>query len=160
MLSFLYLHHNKIEELPRGLVDGLTRVKSLALQNNLIHTLPSEFFRAMDSVVGIDVSSNNISGTISAGTFANPSLRYVSLAHNTIRHVEAGAFNELLDNVWLTGNNMTCPSLADVEDARCTEEGVCDAVAGVANLGNGICEVLWDPGHMTAGCLWDGGDCK
>lgn len=160
------LDRNKIAELPPGLFDALGRLRSLDLHGNRLRHLPSETFRGLQRVTGIDVSANNISHPgIGAGTFANPDLAFVSLAHNpTLRSVEAGAFGESLEHVWLTGSNLTCARLAGADGALppgagCADEGVCGAVWGVSSHGNGVCDEKWDPRYNTAECLWDGGDC-
>ena len=95
----------------------------------------------------------------------NPDLAFVSLAQNpTLGSVEAGAFGESLEHVWLTGSNLTCAQLAGTDgalpqEAGCADEGVCGAVWGVAVVGDGICNEGTDRRYNTAGCLWDGGDC-
>ena len=165
-LEYLFMSHNRLEELPPGLFDALGRLRGLDLRSNRLRHLPSETFRGLQRVTGIDVSANNISHPgIGAGTFANPDLAFVSLAHNpTLRSVEAGAFGESLEHVWLTGSNLTCARLAGADGALpsgagCADEGVCGAVWGVAPLGNGFCDEKFDPRYNTAECLWDGGDC-
>ena len=52
---------------------------------------PSETSSGLHSIIGIGVSVSNISHPAGAGTFANPELAFVSLAHNPIRSAEAGA---------------------------------------------------------------------
>ena len=165
-LKNLLMGHNRLEELPPGLFDALGRLRSLDLRGNRLRHLPSETFRGLQRVTAIDVSANNISHPgIGAGTFANPDLAFVSLAHNpTLRSVEAGAFGESLEHVWLTGSNLTCAWLAGADgalprEAGCADEGVCGAVFGVSVLGGGLCDEKWDLRYNTAECLWDGGDC-
>ena len=82
-LENLLMGHNRLEELPQGLFDALGRLGSLDLRGNRLRHLPSATFRGLQRVTGIDVSANNISHPgIGAGTFANPDLAFVSLAHN------------------------------------------------------------------------------
>ena len=159
--------HNRLEELPPGLFDALGRLRGLDLHGNRLRHLPSETFRGLQRVTGIDVSANNISHPgIGAGTFANPDLAFVSLAHNpTLRSVEAGAFGESLEHVWLTGSNLTCAGLASAagalpSGAGCTDEGTCVSMWGLSDIGNGICDDFDDPLANSAECLWDGGDCE
>ena len=160
------MDHNRLAELPPGLFDNLRKLRGLALQNNDIRSLPSETFRGLKHVVSIDLASNNISHPISAGTFTNSDLRFVSLAHNpNIRSVEAGAFGGSFENVWLTGCNLTCAGLARKDGvlprgAGCIDQEVCGANRGVAPLGSGRCSESDDPLYNTAECLWDGGDCE
>ena len=110
-----------------------------------------------------DLSSNNVSHLIRAGTFSsNPNLRFVSLAHNAIRSVETGAFGKSLEHVWLTGNSLTCAELGGLipSGAGCTDESDCGAMNGVVDFGDGVCHGELDPPIDTAACLWDGGDCS
>ena len=78
--------------------------------------------------------------------------------------MEAGAFGESLEHVWLTGSNLTCARLAGVSGvlpsmAGCTDEGVCGGVGGVSLLRIGVCYERVDPQYNTAECLWGGGGC-
>ena len=162
-LVTLSLNHNQLTEIPTGLFNRLTSLRGLSVHNNRIINITSETFRGLKLATGIDVSSNNISHPTRAGTFANPDLAYVSLAHNAIGSVEAGAFGMSLEHVWLTGSELGCTDLADSgalpSGADCTDEGVCGSDFGVSALGNGYCDD-WDPLYNTAGCLFDGGDCE
>jgi hypothetical protein len=159
------LDHNRLVDLPPGVFDALDDLWGLELGHNQIQSIPSTTFRGLKGVVNIDISANNVSHPIEVGTFANPNLRFVSLAHNAIRSVEAGAFGKSLEHVWLTGNNLTCVGLAGVDgalpsDAGCTDEGTCDALFGIAYFGDESCDVHVDPRYNTAECMWDGGDCE
>jgi len=167
-LQFLFLGHNNVAELPAGVFDRLKHLEGLALNDNRIDTLPPEIFRGLKRAVAIDISSNNIS-RIDAGTFAvrtNPNLAYVSLAHNAIRSAELeGSFSNALEHLWLTGSNLTCAELAGAEGllprgADCTQEVACGGMWGVAPLGNGICDAVFDSQYDTQECLWDAGDCE
>ena len=162
-LTYLVMSHNRLEELPPGLFDALSRLSFLDLHSNRLLHLPSDTFNGLKSATGIDVSANNISHPIGAGTFALPDLAFVSLAHNPIQSMEAGAFDGSLEHAWLTGSNLTCAGLARAgglpSGAGCTDEGVCGAVFAVAPIGNGVCDERADPQYNTAECLWDGGDC-
>ena len=73
----------------------------------------------------------------------------------------------------MTGSNLTCAQLADVDGggvlrsrAGCPDEGVCDAELGVALLGNEVCDESWvsrgtrGTTDNTAECSWDGGGCE
>ena len=164
-LRFLFMSHNRLEELPSGLFDNLDDLLGVGLHNNRLQNLPSDTFHGLHRAIGIDVAGNNISGTIGAGTFTNPDLAFVSLAYNPVRSAEAGAFSEALEQVWLTGSNLTCARLAGVDralpsEAGCIEGEVCDAGFGVALFRNDVCNSAWDERYNTAVCLWDGGDCK
>ena len=163
-LHSLYLDHNQLSVLPPGLFDSLAELRSLGLRNNRLRSLPSETFCGLTELTSVDLSSNNISHFIRAGTFANPDLRFVSLANNAVPYVEAGAFGKSLEHVWLTGNNLTCTGLVGVDGALprgagCTDGGICGAIYGVASIGNGRCTANSDPLYSTVECLWDGGDC-
>ena len=95
-----------------------------------------------------------------------PSLPSVSLTSARIAplSVEAGAFGEPLEHVWVTGNaNATCEGMerdgALPSGAGCTDDGVCHSLLGTAAIGNGVCSDVIDPQGNSAECLWDGGDC-
>ena len=129
-----------------------------------MNTLPSGMFHGLHHINALDLSANNISHTIGAGSFANPDLAYVSLAYNKIEQVEPGAFGKSLDFVWLTGNNLTCVRLAGEEGALpsgaiCEDEGVCGGKRGLAPLRTGVCSETMDRRYNTEECRWDGGDC-
>lgn len=89
----------------------------------------------------------------------------MSLAYNHIWMAEAGAFGKSLEHIWLTGNNLTCSVIEGVDGALpsgagCTDEGECSARGGVSWIGDGFCDEPFDSRYNTAGCLWDGGDCR
>ena len=153
MLRFLTLDHNRLAELPSFY--NLRELTALALQNNNIHSLPSETFRGLKRTVSIDVSSNNISLPIEAGVLP-PRLQYLSLATNDIDYVEPGAFGKGLAHVWVSGTNVSCAQLeGDVlpQGAGCTDRGVCGAETGVTWMGNGICNAGYEPALDTEKCL-------
>ena len=164
-LGFFDMGNNRFEELNPGVFDSLESLQGLDLHNNHLQRIPNGAFHVLESVISIDISANNISHSIGEGTFANPDLAFVSLAHNAIRSIEAGAFGKSLEHVWLTGTNLTCAGLAGEDGALpsgagCTDEGVCSAMWGVAALGDGWCDDAWEPLYNTAECQWDSGDCK
>ena len=160
---YVFLSHNKIQELPPGLFEKTLLISDLDAHGNQLQTIPTDL-HGMKELRSVDLSFNNISHPIGSDTFSNSKLRFVSLAHNRITRVKPSAFGKSLEHAWLTGNNVTCAELerngALPDGAGCSDDAVCQAREGLTWLGNGFCDGWWDELVDTAACLWDGGDCE
>ena len=78
-----------------------------------------------------------------------------------MRQLDEGAFDRLprLENFFMGGNEVNCSSVqASLPNGvRCIEAHC--GVELLFYLGDGDCDVDFDPEYGKSRCAWDGGDC-
>lgn len=105
----LNLNGNQLSIVPEA-ISSLRGLNTLDLGQNIITSLENMPVKGLESLYGLRVAENKVTGNISKNTFQNlPSLKVLNLAKNGITHIEAGAFrtNSKLHAVRLDGNHLT-----------------------------------------------------
>ncbi|XP_058259834.1 toll-like receptor 5 [Hemibagrus wyckioides] len=117
-VQFLDLHMTDLQTLwLQGkclhMFDHLHQLRTLLLQQNLIHSLPKDIFKGLSSLNTLDLSVNSL--TYISNNIFPKSLRTLKLAHNHLGSVDPRAF-DTLTTLDLLGNRFLCDcSLRDLQ---------------------------------------------
>ena len=107
-LTILCLKNSKIEQIKKGLFDGLTKIKFLNLTDCGISSIDDFCFSDLCSLTDLFLSDNNFE-TINKNLFVGLiNLRVLHLCECNIRNIENNSFLELgkLDTLNLSHNNL------------------------------------------------------
>ncbi len=97
-----------IEEIHENTFNGLSNLKSLKFQRNLIDKINSNLFRGLFNLMSIDFSENQTE-VIHKDTFSGLiNLKNVNFSGNKIKEINQNVFNELthLENINFSGNKI------------------------------------------------------
>ena len=153
---------------------------SLDLANNHMNALSASMFESAKNLMTLDLSHNNIStideiprklqtlalrgnrlARMRSEVLSGGHLRNLLLDDNGMRQLDEGAFDRLprLENLFMGGNEVNCSSVqvSLPNGARCIEAHC--GVELLFYLGDGDCDVDFDPEYGKSRCAWDGGDC-
>lgn len=107
-VTALYLNGNKIKEIPKGVFDNLTNLKTLYLDGNGINILPNGVFKNLKNIEEIGLSTNKIK-EIQEDTFKGlDKLTSIGITNNELKKLPDNIFKNLnsLKGLYLYENNL------------------------------------------------------
>jgi len=94
-LQVLRLNNNKISNLPKGVFDGLSTLRTLHLDTNLISSLLPKTFSSMVNLQHLDMSGNKLTKVSSKAFKGLRNLVMLSLGGNQLKTIPSGLFKDL-----------------------------------------------------------------
>lgn len=116
-LSYLGLDWNRLSGTFPKEASRMTNLKYLNLAHNFIHgALPAEVTTLIGQLIAVDVSGNQLSGTIPTAIGNSMTLSYLSMANNAFTGLIPKSFGDMpaLETLDLSGNNLTGPIPAEI----------------------------------------------
>ena len=102
-------YYGKLKELPGGVFDGLTNLKSLSLRDNGLTALPNGVFNGLSNLEYLNLAVNDLTA-LPDGVFDGlANLESLSVGNNDLTSLPDGVFDGLtnLDKLWLYRNALT-----------------------------------------------------
>ncbi|CAH6778969.1 toll-like receptor 11 [Phodopus roborovskii] len=119
-LRALDLGKNQIQNiLENGDIPSYKALEFLGLHDNHLQSLPIRFLRTLPQLQKLNLSMNKLGPTleIPEGVFST-NLRVLDLSHNQLCDVPHGAFLPQLQELWLSGNNISSLSNVSMQGLR------------------------------------------
>ncbi|XP_006991042.4 toll-like receptor 11 [Peromyscus maniculatus bairdii] len=119
-LRALDLGKNQIQNiLENGDIPSYKALEFLNLHDNYLQSLPIRFLRTLPQLQRLNLSMNKLGPTLELpeGVFS-ANLRVLDLSHNQLCDVPHGAFLPQLQELWLSGNNISSLSNESLQGLR------------------------------------------
>lgn len=141
-LKELWLSHNKMVYIPRGLPSSLTK---LYMDNNLIQEMEETMFKNDSQLEHLSMEMNRIE-MIPAGAFNNMlNLKVLDLKVNRVKELKPGTFSDLPNLNYLDlSNNMleTIPAGTFIDLQNVTKLGLSHVISTMTDIGDNFLEAM------------------
>eukprot|EP00058_Branchiostoma_floridae_P007971 XP_002593459.1 hypothetical protein BRAFLDRAFT_70761 [Branchiostoma floridae] len=140
-VTTLVLTHDEITHMEENIWHGFSHLKTLALDFNELTYVKESWFFGLDTLALLSLSNNKIE-QIDEGFFVHTVITVINLDNNQLQNVDPAWFGQIVNQIYLSGNNIQNISPNIFKNMRFAAEIVLER--------NGLYCLDWDVGSIMS----------